>query len=312
MNSLDLSIFITTFLCVMIFFSYFWVKLYRKKKLFARFLKVSLKPKEQKETLVQKIQRKFRILNRVSELILVLRLKITIAQFLVASIIGYVIATAFVSYIISYIFVAIFMGLFGACMPYFYLLNREYKRKKEINSQFAPMIRHLSNYLKAGNNFRQSIEKTALVTEGELGVSIEHIVKRINGGEPIHKAIEVTEKYIPIVEFKMFHILVSIHNDMGGDLAESLNNLADVIDKKKVLKDEIDNLTQETKVSAYITAVIPTLIFFALKLTSPDYLKQIEKLPFGNILLVASFFFIVLGVVVVKKMSAVKVDKSYK
>ncbi len=206
----------------------------------------------------------------------------------------------------------ILIGLGAAAIPYLRLVRKDKKRVKEIALQFAPMLKHLANYVRAGNNLRQAIEKTALVTEGRLGEELGEIVKGINAGETLNRAIEISYERVPLVEFKMFHIIINIHNDMGGNLANSIDNLAGVIEEKKVLRNEIDNLTQETKVSAYITAVVPTILYVAMRFSSPEYLKQLESLPFGKLGLLLSFVFIMLGVLVVNKMSDVKVDKAYR
>ena len=287
MQVMENLLLIITFMSTFLIFLYFYLKLQKRKRLMMSFFSFYA---NRQESYVKHIINQFFLLS------------------LICGMLGALIAYVATSYILMTIIIAICT----CTIPYVQLANKEKKRVKEVASQFAPMLKHMSNYLHSGNNLRQSIEKTSLVTEGALGEILEEVVKKINGGETISKAVDQAYEYVPLVEFKMFHILVRIHNDMGGNLANSLENLANVINEKKILRSEIDSLTQETRASAYITAIIPTILYLAMRFTSPDYMNQLDALPFGKMGLVFSFGFIMLGVIAVKKMSNIKVDKAYR
>ena len=308
-QAMEKILLIITFMSTFLIFLYFYLKLQKKKRLMMSFF--SFYSNRQK-SYVKHILNQLKLVKRINNITKNTKSKISINQFFLLSLICGILGALIAYVATNYILMTILISICTCTIPYIQLANKERKRVKEVATQFAPMLKHMSNYLRSGNNLRQAIEKTSLITEGALGEILEEIVKKINGGEPISKAIDQAYEYVPLVEFKMFHILVRIHNDMGGDLAHSLENLANVINEKKILRSEIDSLTQETRASAYITAIIPALLYLAMRFTSPDYMNQLDELPFGKMGLVFSFGFIMLGVIAVKKMSNIKVDKAYR
>lgn len=307
MEKSEITILIISFFSTFLIFLHNYVRLRHKKKLRDGFYNLQ---KSQK-TLAQILEEKLKFSKHIKQLINHSGFKINLTQILAISLL-FAFAGGLIGFFMTeYWVMGIIMGTAASTIPFAFLLNKEKKRAREIAMEFAPMLKHMANYLRAGNNLRISIEKTAIVTEGALGEVLDEVVKSVNGGEPIIKAVNSVYDEVPLVEFKMFNILVSIHYDMGGDLAASLDNLANVIDEKKVLRNEINGITQETKASAYITAIIPTILFLAMRYISPDYIKQLDKLPYGKIGLVGSFCFIILGLFVVRKLSNIKVDKAY-
>jgi len=309
MINLELWIPIAAFIGTFSVFLYYYIKL-RKKKIIQMKFYSSYLPKQKSK--IERLQEKYSFIRQIGVLLENTKSNMSMQKFIMISLICGLISGVISYFIFAYLIIAVLIGIISISIPYFRLTKKEKKRLKEITIQFAPMLKHMSNYLKAGNNLRQAIEKTALVTDGKLGEELEGIVKKINGGEGINKAIQSTCEKVPLVEVRMFHIIINIHNDMGGNLAKSLDNLANVIEDKKVLRNEIDSLTQETKASAYITAIVPTVMYIAMRFASPDYMKQLEKISWGRAGLIFSFIFILLGVYVVNKMSDVKVDKSYR
>lgn len=309
MESLRWWVFVISFISCFCFFLYYYMKLRQKKHLRDRYFSFY---SHHKEEYFENLRKKLHIINHIETLLKNTKSKMNLQQFFLVSLLCMIFGVTVGSFLMNDFLVGIIVGITVGVIPYIRLLNAERKRIREITIHFGPMLNHMANYLRAGNNLLQAIEKTALITEGALGEILEEVVRRIDAGESINRALDAVYENAPLVEFKMFHILINIHRDMGGDLAHSLENLADIIEEKKILRSEIDSLTQETRISAYITAIVPTVLYIGMRFASPEYMKQIEKLPFGKIGLALSFGFILVGVFVVKKMSDIKVDKAYR
>lgn len=304
------QIFLCTFGSVFFGFLYLSVKIYLRKRAIQSFLKVY--HQEQKKKNLDKIIEKVVFFRKLEMLIKDNRIKITIKQFLLVAL-GCAMVGAILGYVLSnFVLMAIVVAITASSAPYFYVLRKDAKRNREIASQFSLFLKQVASYQESGNNLRQSLEKVALITDGALGNLLEEIIGLINSGVSATEAIEYGVTKTTLIEFKMFFILVNIHSDMGGTMHHSLTNLRAIMEEKKSLRNEIDDLTQETKVSAYLTAVVPMVLYLAMRLASKEYVKQIENMPYGKYGIVASFVFIMLGVVAVKKISNVKVDKAYR
>lgn len=199
----------------------------------------------------------------------------------------------------------------GFFVPHLYFRGKKEKRSKTLANQMSPFLQQMANYLRCGNSRLQAIEKLGPSLQEPLRGIMGDILARINAGDSMVSAFEQVNPDIPLFEFKMFTILIKVHSEVGGNLADSLDNLSNTIDEKKKLREAVDMITSETRISSYITAIIPTAIFLIFRLISPQYTEQLTGNEAGRIGLMVSFIFIGLGVYLTRRISAVKVDSFY-
>lgn len=302
--SIQSLIFITSLLICLVVVLWGYLRIRRKQNILNNFYE-NEKIDKQEEVYKQTLADQIKLLLEKNNI------KINFNKFVLVSLAAGIICAVIGMLLSGYLPIAITLLIVGCLAPYLKVKSLNTKREKEIAAEFSPMLKHLSNYLKAGNNLRQSLEKVEFMIEGPLKKVVSKIVRKIAGGMNINDAILEAYSEVPIIEFNMFIILVNIHNDMGGDLANSLDNLADVIYEKKQIRSEIDAITKETRTSAYITAALPIVLYSVMRAISPDYAEQIASIPMGNFLMFMCFVMVIIGAVLVKMISNVKVDKSY-
>lgn len=302
--SIQTLIFITSLLICLVVVLWGYLRIRRKQSILNSFYE-NEKIDKQEEAHKQTLEEQVKILLEKNNI------KINFNKFVLVSLLSGVGCAILGMLLSGYIPIGVALLIVGFWIPYGRLKSVNAKREREIAAEYSPMLKHLSNYLKAGNNLRQSLEKVEFMIEGPLQKVVSKIVRKIAGGMNINDAILEAYGEIPIIEFNMFIILVNIHNDMGGDLANSLDNLADVIYEKKLIRNEIDAITKETRTSAYMTAVLPIVLYSVMRAISPDYAEQIASIPMGNFLMFMCFVMVIIGAVLVKMISNVKVDKSY-
>ena len=73
-------------------------------------------------------------------------------------------------------------------------------------------------------------------------------------------------------EFQFFVITLGIQRETGGNLAETLGNLADVLRKRLQMRLKINAMSSESKASAYIIGALPFLVFIIIYLMNPEYM----------------------------------------
>ena len=96
--------------------------------------------------------------------------------------------------------------------------------------------------------------------------------------------------------------MVSIQQKAGGNLSEALGNLSRVLRERKRMKAKITAMSMEAKASASIIAALPITVMFLVYLTSPSYISLLWTEPLGRMMLAASAVWMVIGVLVMKKM----------
>ena len=129
-----------------------------------------------------------------------------------------------------------------------------------------------------------------LVIEGQkLGLSLE---------EALARAVERT----PTADFKYFTIVLGIQQQTGGNLAETLAKLSEVLRARKRMRDKIKAFSSEATASAMIIGSLPVVVALLLTAVGPDYIGILFSTPTGHLLLASGGLLMGMGALVMRKM----------
>ena len=98
-------------------------------------------------------------------------------------------------------------------------------------------------------------------------------MERIKIGRTMEESLQETADRLGIPEFNFFCITLAIQRETGGNLAETLSNLSEVLRKRGQMKLKIRALSSESKASAYIVGALPFLVCGAIWFVNPDYMS---------------------------------------
>jgi tight adherence protein B len=91
-------------------------------------------------------------------------------------------------------------------------------------------------------------------------------------GRTMEAALQETADRLGTPEFQFFVITLAIQRETGGNLAETLSNLADVLRKRAQMKLKIRAMSSESKASAYIVGSLPFVVFGLVWMINPNYM----------------------------------------
>ncbi|MEA3079305.1 MAG: tight adherence protein [Sphingomonadales bacterium] len=91
-------------------------------------------------------------------------------------------------------------------------------------------------------------------------------------GRTMEAALQDTADRLGTAEFQFFVITLAIQRETGGNLAETLSNLADVLRKRAQMKLKIRAMSSESKASAYIVGSLPFVVFGLVMMINPHYM----------------------------------------
>jgi tight adherence protein B len=120
--------------------------------------------------------------------------------------------------------------------------------------------------------------------------------------ESIHKVARTT--YNP--ELKLFATAVAIQLRSGGNLADLMDSLANVIRARMRLSKRIRVLTSATQLSKRILIALPITLFFWLSISSPQYMELFYTTTVGKYMIVAMVLMILLGAWVMNRMAVLR------
>jgi tight adherence protein B len=126
--------------------------------------------------------------------------------------------------------------------------------------------------LRSGLPVTETLGIVASEVPGPVGYEFKGVIDRIKVGKTMEDALQDTGDKLGIEEFNFFTITLAIQRETGGNLAETLSNLADVLRKRAQMKLKIRAMSSESKASAYIVGSLPFLVFGAIMYVNPDYM----------------------------------------
>lgn len=164
--------------------------------------------------------------------------------------------------------------LVGAGLPHMvvnYLIN---KRTNAFVAKFPDGIELLVRGLRSGLPVTETLQIVSQEVPGPVGYEFKTIIDRIKVGKTMEDALQDTGDKLGIPEFNFFTITLAIQRETGGNLAETLSNLANVLRQRAQMKLKIRAMSSESKASAYIVGSLPFLVFGAIMVINPNYMSQ--------------------------------------
>ena len=170
-------------------------------------------------------------------------------------------------------YLAFFVGLFvGVAVPHFvtnFLIKR---RLNKFNSNFPDAIELMVRGLRSGLPITETLGIVASEIGGPVGLEFRAVSDKMKIGRTMEAALQETADRLGTAEFQFFVITLAIQRETGGNLAETLSNLADVLRKRGQMKLKIRAMSSESKASAYIVGSLPFIVFGLVWMVNASYM----------------------------------------
>ncbi len=169
--------------------------------------------------------------------------------------------------------------------------------------QFPGALDLIVRGLKSGMPTTDGFAAIANEMKGPVSEEFGWIVDQIKIGVNLDEAIAETARRLDLPDFKFFAITLSIQRETGGNLSETLENLSEILRRRKQLKLKIKALSSEAKVSAYIIGALPFILFAVINSLNPDYASVLFTDPRGHTMLIFAGIWLAIGAFVMFNMA---------
>lgn len=193
---------------------------------------------------------------------------------------------------------AILLGVVLAVLPLVWLTWRRARRIEKINAQLPDVMDLISRALRAGHAFSAALAMVGREAPEPIAGEFKTTFDEINFGISTQNALLNLAKRVPIADVRYFVMAVTIQLQTGGNLAELLTMLANLIRSRYKLFGTIRVLAAEGKLSAYILIALPFFLAGMLQIINPGYMDILLIDPMGIKLLIGALVMMVLGVFV--------------
>ena len=135
-----------------------------------------------------------------------------------------------------------------------------------------------------------------------VGAEFRRITDEVKFGAKMNDALWAAAHRLDIPEFKFFVVSLSVQQETGGNLAETLANLSDILRRRRQMKLKIKAMSSEAKASAMILGSLPFIMFCIIYMMNPDYESLLFTDPRGRLILGGGLVAMAMGVFVMSRM----------
>ena len=162
----------------------------------------------------------------------------------------------------------------GAGLPHLIVGKLINRRTAKFNARFPDAIELLVRGLRSGLPVGETLGIVSTEVPGPVGEEFKGAVERMRIGRTMEESLQVTADKLGTPEFQFFVITLAIQRETGGNLAETLSNLADVLRKRSAMKLKIRAMSSESKASAYIIGALPFIVFGLIWFINGKYMQN--------------------------------------
>lgn len=188
-----------------------------------------------------------------------------------------------------------------------YLAVRQSRRRKAFDNQLSSTILGLSNGIKAGYTFAQAVDLVSRTAQPPMAGELARVVRQMQLGVPVSEALGNMVERNESDDLRLMLTAVHIQQQVGGNLAQVLDNIELTIRERVRIKGEIKTLTSQARVSGYILTGLPFALAGVLTLTAPTYFTPMFTNLLGQVMLSIAGLSLIIGYAIIHKIVNVKV-----
>jgi tight adherence protein B len=192
-------------------------------------------------------------------------------------------------------------ALMGASLPYLYLLRKRKNRLNLFEEEFPESIDLLTRAIRAGHPLASGMRMVA--DEGPMVVAEEfrQTFEEQRFGLPFSDALLGMVDRVNLVDVRIFAIAVLIQREVGGNLAEILDNLAETIRARFYIRRQLRVFTAQGRMSGYALAALPPAVAAITAMIQPDYMGLLVTTAIGKMAVFTALALQVVGVLWIRK-----------
>lgn len=190
----------------------------------------------------------------------------------------------------------------GLLLPNMVVGSMVSRRRMSFIKNFPEGIDIIVRGLKAGLPVTESLAAVGREAPEPVAGVFREVSDKIRVGEPLEVAVGSASRTMDVPELKFLAITLSVQRETGGNLAETLANLSEILRKRRQMKLKVKAVSSEARASAMILGSLPFVMFGLIMVVSQDYIMQLFHDPRGHLMLAAGLASMGTGILVMMKM----------
>ena len=177
------------------------------------------------------------------------------------------------------VLIAAVVWFVGTAGPMIYVHAKYKARRAKLLSQLPDAFDLMARVIRAGQTVPNSMLAVADEFEDPIGAEFGLCYEQMNLGLPSDVALRVLAQRTALLEIQIFVLAVIVQLQTGGNLAELLDKLAQVVRERFKVQAKVHALTAEGRVSAIVLLLLPVCLFLGLQVVNPGYISTLYQYP---------------------------------
>ena len=162
-----------------------------------------------------------------------------------------------------------------AVVPWIVLDVVAKRRTATFAAQLPDMLQLLGTTLRSGFSILQGLDTVAQQLSDPIGKEMRHVVAEARLGRPLVDALDEVAQRVRSDDFEWVVTAIGIQREVGGNLAELLDIVADTMNARARLRREAHTLTAEGRIGAIVISILPIAIGFFVYAVNPSYISPL-------------------------------------
>jgi len=181
------------------------------------------------------------------------------------------------------------------------------KRQQRFTKLFADAIDVIIRGIRSGLPVSECLGIIARETPEPVSTEFKLLVEGQQLGMTLKQALERATRRMPTADMKFFAVVLNLQQQTGGNLAETLAGLSNVLRGRKKMADKIRAMSSEARLTATIIGALPFLISLVIYAINPGYILLLWTDPLGNVILYGGLLWMAIGMFIMKQMISFEV-----
>lgn len=204
-------------------------------------------------------------------------------------------------------FIPLLATALGAYLPFGYLKLKRSRRVKAFEENFAEAIDLLARAARAGHALPTGLEVVGDEAEEPVAQEFRQVYEEQRFGLPMKDALLGLADRIDLIDVRIFVTAVLIQRESGGNLAENLDSLSEVIRGRFRFKRDVKTKTAHGRMTGTVVALAPFVAAFGMYSSNPEYMAPLVEEPIGRVMLVVGAVMMMVGFFVIRRITDIKV-----
>jgi tight adherence protein B len=181
--------------------------------------------------------------------------------------------------------------------------------KRRINARnmaflaaFPDALDMIVRSVRSGYPLSGSIRMVAENTQAPVSTEFKQVADETSYGSNLIEALMRMTQRIDEPDVRFFVVMLTVQQDVGGNLSESLSNLSGILRKRRHLRMKIKAMTSEGRATAYVLGSMPLVTFGLIYAVRPDHLAPLFNTDTGNMMFAAALGILALGATITWRM----------